>query len=118
MDDCFEDEEKLYRAVIPKDMYIKKDGSLTSAAFKATDGCSVDRGNYRNDNDAVSFMRKTLEGSVYSILVKTCRERDIYIKYEPTDGNPFHSGLYKDLSLSKMTPGQCKYLAQSAVFVG
>ena len=71
MDNYFKDDEQLYRAVIPKEMFIKKDGSLTSAAFKATEGCSVDRGNYRNDEEAVSFIKRTLKGSVYSILVKT-----------------------------------------------
>ncbi len=117
MDDFFADEEKLYRAVIPKDMFIKADGSVTSAAFKVSNGCSVDRGNYRTDEEAAAFMKRSLQGSIYSLTVKICREKDVFVKYEPEENNPYHSGLYKNDELEKMTPSQCRHLASSVQLV-
>lgn len=117
MDDFFEESEKLYRAVIPEGMYIKENGELTSAAFKSETGCSVDRGRNRSDEEASSFMKQNLNGSVYVFAVRNCRERTIHIEYEPTETNPFHSGLYKNSTLEKMTRGQLKHLASVARLV-
>ena len=114
MDERFEDAEKLYRAVTPTDMFMKADGTITSAAFKSSDGCSVDRGNYREDEEAAAFMKQSLSGSIYMFFVKDCRDRDIFSRYEPIETNPYHSGLYKNETLDKMTPGQCKHLASVA----
>lgn len=117
MDDTFKDEEKLYRAVVPKDMYFKENGTLTSAAFKDSSGCSVDRGDNRTDEEAAIFMKKNLEGEIYRIQVSNCREKEIHIQYEPEEENPYHSALYKNSAKEKMTQGQCKHLASVAVLV-
>ena len=50
MDNIFRIDEKLYRAVYPPevmDMFWKRDGSVSSAAFEDRNGLSVDRGDYR-----------------------------------------------------------------------
>ncbi len=55
MVDEFNDDEKLYRAVYPPeifDLFWKKDGTLTSAAFRDKRGLSVERGFYREDDNA------------------------------------------------------------------
>lgn len=48
MNDTFPDEEKLYRAVFPESymqMFWKRDGTVSSAAFADREGLSVERGN-------------------------------------------------------------------------
>ena len=57
MDNTFEPSEKLYRAVYPPeiaDIFWKRDGSISSAAFADPHGLSVDRGDYRDDEVVVS----------------------------------------------------------------
>lgn len=117
MDEIFCADEKLYRAVIPCNMYIKEDGSLSSAAYKSHDGCSVDRGNGRDDQEAADFMLMHLKGNIYSVEVSDCESKDIYVKYEPTEENVYHSGLYKNIQREDMTKGQCRFLAQASKLI-
>ena len=122
MNDRFEDTEGLYRAVIPKDIFVKNDGSISSAAFKSSTGCSVDRGAGRTDEEAARFLRNKLQGNVYGFKVKDCNDKDIFIRYEPIEdpvelADPYHCGLYKNANLEKMTAGQCKYLSMVACLV-
>lgn len=112
MNENFNADEKLYRAVIPSDMFIKEDGSLSSAAYKSHDGCSVDRGNGRDDQEAADFMLMHLKGNIYSVEVSDCESKDIFVKYEPTEGNIYHSELYKNTQREDMTKSQCRFLAQ------
>ncbi|MBP3817965.1 MAG: hypothetical protein J6H31_06630 [Butyrivibrio sp.] len=118
MDKCFSNSEKLYRAVKPEGIYLKNDGTLSSAAFKSSNGCSVDRGDERSDIEAAKFMLKNLSGDIYKIVVSNCYEKNIYVNYEPIEGiNPYHCGLYKDEELDDMTSSQCRFLAKVAVKV-
>lgn len=115
MVDIFEIGEKLYRAVRPEQ--IKEDGSLSSAAFKTSKGCSVDRGDGRTDQEAAKFMRKKLSGDIYRINVGDCYEKEIFIHYEPLEDDPYHSGLYRNEEMKDMTTGQCRHLTRLAVKV-
>lgn len=115
MDESFSDEEeKLYRAVKPEGMYIKEDGSISSAAFKSSNGCSVDRGDYRDDVEAANFMKQKLQGDVYKFRVMDCNIKQIFMQYDPQANDEFHTNLFKNCSLEKMTSAQCKYLASVA----
>ena len=65
MDEHFDRNEKLYRAVYPPeimDMFWKRDGSVSSAAFADANGLSVDRGDHRNDADVVKDMSSRFSG--------------------------------------------------------
>ena len=118
MNNEFELEERLYRAVVPNDIYIKSDGSISSAAFKCSNGCSVDRGNGRTDEEAANFLRTKLMGNIYGFKVEECIKKDIFIRFEPVeDEDPYHCGLYKNSTLEKMTNGQCKHLAMVAYLI-
>ncbi len=118
MDEHFDNNEKLYRAVKPEGIYHKEDGSLSSAAFKSSNGCSVDRGDGRSDNEAAEFMQANLSGDVYKISVDNCLEKSIYINYEPIEGiNPYHCGLYRNDGLNEMTQSQCRFLSRVAIKV-
>ncbi len=118
MDDRFQDDEKLYRAVLPTGMYWKEDGSLSSAAFDDKAGLSVDRGYYRTDEEASAFMRKSgKRGSIFRFLVRDCREKEIVVKYIPLPDNEFHSEVHGSEEKPKLTRSQCRHLARVAVEV-
>lgn len=117
-DDFSNEDEKLYRAVKPEGIFIKENGSISSAAFKSSNGCSVDRGDFRHDTDAASFMKLKLEGDVYKFKVGDCNTKDIFIQYDPQPDDKYHSNLFKNEKKERLTGGQCKYLANIATKVG
>lgn len=54
MDNTFDDEEKLYRAVYPPShpgLFWKKDGRISPSAFADPKGLSVERGYYRKSEE-------------------------------------------------------------------
>lgn len=119
MDYQFNDEEKLYRAVYPYSMFWKENGKVSSAAFLSKKGgCSVDRGNYRDDEAVVQDMKaRNFQGSIISITVKNCRETEAEIVYTPSKNNKYHSEIYKNQEKELLTAKQRKHLANSAVIV-
>ena len=65
MDSTFRNDEMLYRAVYPPDkvaMFWKRNGLLSSAAFKDRKGLSVERGYYRSEFDVIESMAGFFEG--------------------------------------------------------
>ena len=72
MNDTFSMDEKLYRAVWPPEIYElfwRRDGSVSSAAFADPKGLSVDRGDYRSDADVISDMNKRFTGRIIRPLI-------------------------------------------------
>ena len=58
MDNTFPNCEKLYRAVFPESymqMFWRKDGTVSSAAFTDKQGLSVERGDFREDENVISI---------------------------------------------------------------
>lgn len=119
MDDNFESEEKLYRAVFPpekREMFWKSNGQLSSAAFYDPKGLSVDRGNYRSDDEVVNDMSRRFVGRIIAVSVGQCRCVDAKVKYKPTS-NIFHTEIHgsdESLVLDKI---QRKHLARCAEIV-
>ena len=65
MDNTFPNCEKLYRAVFPESymqMFWRKDGTVSSAAFTDKQGLSVERGDFREDENVIEEMRKFFHG--------------------------------------------------------
>lgn len=96
MNDIFEIDEKLYRAVYPpeiRDMFWKENGTVSSAAFYDSKGCSVDRGNFRTDDEVVEDMKSRFEGSIVSVTVGECEAVKAVIVYKPSK-NLFHSEIH------------------------
>lgn len=112
----FPNNEQLYRAVRPQGMYVKPDGSFSSAAFsqRKGEGLSVTRGDFRSDAEVVSFMHKTLgfEGCAAVVTVERCRERNAVPKYLPTEDNSYHSEIHGSETKIPLTAGQQKHLAR------
>lgn len=117
MDNTFPDCEKLYRAVFPesyKEMFWKKSGKVSSAAFTDRAGLSVDRGNFRDDKIVIEDMRKFFQGCIISFTVGQCREADIVVKYKPTKRDRYHSEIHGSEDMPLLSKSQRKKLAEVA----
>ena len=120
MDNSFENTEKLYRAVYPPevvDVFWKKDGRISSAAFADPKGLSVDRGNYRSDDEVLSDMRSRFIGHIFSIYVKNCTDVQACVKYLPSKNNIYHSEIHGSMNSVLLTKSQRRHLALNAVIL-
>ncbi len=120
MDNTFQNTEKLYRAVYPPevaDIFWKKDGSISSAAFADPKGLSVERGDYRKDNDVISSMRKKFSGHIISLYVKNCTDTGAVVIYTPSRTNIYHSEIHGNKKTALLSKSQRRYLANHAVIL-
>ena len=120
MDNTFNNTEKLYRAVYPPevaDIFWKKDGSISSAAFADPKGLSVDRGNYRPDAEVLESMRKKFNGHIISLYVKNCVDTGAVVIYSPSKTNPYHSEIHGNEKTILLSKSQRRFLAQKAVIL-
>lgn len=120
MDNTFQNTEKLYRAVYPPevaDIFWKKDGSISSAAFADPKGLSVERGDYRKDNDVISSMRKKFSGHIISLYVKNCTDTGAVVIYTPSRTNFYHSEIHGNEKTALLSKSQRRYLANHAVIL-
>jgi hypothetical protein len=120
MDNSFELDEKLYRAVYPPEvaqMFWRKDGTISSAAFADSKGLSVDRGDHRSDDEVVSSMLSRFSGHIISVYVKNCRDVGALVKYIPSRNNPYHSEIHGSESNPTLSKPQRLFLARKAVIV-
>ena len=120
MDERFNEDEKLYRAVYPpeiNDMFWKRDGSLSSAAFADPKGLSVDRGYYRRDEDVISIMRKRFTGKIVCVYVGNCDEISAVVKYLPSSSNKYHSEIHGSESVILLSKSQRRHLAEKAAII-
>lgn len=131
MDATFENDEILLRSVLPADMFIKRDGTLTGAAFRdkrvegAEDtGISVDRTGDRALKPAVEFALSHLKGVIAGVTVLQCVQTGAVVKYLPLEKNEhhekneYHSEIHKSETEVRLTKSQAKYLADNARFLG
>lgn len=117
MDNTFHDCEKLYRAVFPESymqMFWRKDGTVSSAAFTDKQGLSVERGNFREDGNVIKEMRKFFQGCIISITAEQCRDVGAVIKYKPTKRSEYHSEIHGSEKVPLLSKGQRKKLAKGA----
>ncbi len=120
MDNTFLNTEKLYRAVYPPgvaDIYWKIDGSLSSAAFADPRGLSVDRGDYREDQEVVDDMRLRFSGHIISLFVKNCFDAGAIVRYLPSRSNKYHSEIHGNDETPLLSKSQRRALARSAVVI-
>lgn len=117
MDNTFEDNEKLYRAVYPPShpgLFWKKDGTISSSAFADPKGLSVERGNYRKSEDVVKSMKKKFSGCIISLTVHNCREVEAILKYLPSRDNVYHSEIHGSESSILLSKSQRCHMARLA----
>lgn len=120
MDNSFRADEKLYRAVYPPEiaeMFWRKDGTVSSAVFADPKGLSVDRGDYRDDEDVVRSMLKRLDGRIISVYVKNCRDTGAVVLYKPSGSNPYHSEIHGSESVALLSKTQRLFLSRKSVII-
>lgn len=120
MDNTFNNTEKLYRAVYPPeitDIFWKRDGSVSSAAFADPNGLSVDRGDYREDSVVVASMRERFKGHVFSLYVKNCADTGAIVRYFPSKNNVYHSEIHGSENAVLLSKSQRRFLAKKAVIL-
>ena len=118
---AFKANEKLFRAVRDKPKFWKKDGSLSSLAFKTRTeikekGTSVFRQDGRTLEESLNSITKILEGSIVSVTYSECQEVDISV--EETDPKTFHYELKNAKHTDEytgLTDLQSQYLADKAI---
>ena len=121
MDKTFPSNEKLYRAVYPPEvmeMFWKRNGSLSSAAFADAKGLSVDRGDFRPDTEVVESMHRRFNGHIISFYVKNCIQIGAVVKYCPSKANPYHSEIHGSESTPLLSKSQRHFLASRSVVIG
>lgn len=117
MDNTFYGDEILYRAVLPpeiKDMFWKKNGKVSSAAFYDPYGLSVERGYYRETKDIIEGMRRNFIGPIVSFSVQDCRNADIVVQYLPSETNKYHSEVHGSESEKLLNRKQRNHLTSHA----
>ena len=117
MDNTFKKDEKLYRAIYPpeiRDIYWKRDGSVSHLAFYDPRGLSVDRGDYRPDSAVVYDMKRRLQGHILCLYAKNCMDVGAVLKYSPSKSNPYHTEIHGDPENIALSKHQCLSLSRKA----
>ena len=117
MDNTFPNCEKLYRAVFLESymqMFWRKDGTVSSDAFTDKQGLSVERGDFREDENVIEEMRKFFHGCIISLTVEQCRDVDAVIKYKPSKRSEHHSEIHGSEEVPLLSKSQRKKLAERA----
>lgn len=119
MEEKFDDNEELLRAVWPASLkpLLWNGKRLASAAFKDKKGLSVDRTYNRTMDEAVSFIRRTKHGFIFSVSVRTCRKIEACLKYLPSKDNPYHSEIHGSDNEIVLSDEQALELSRRAVMV-
>ena len=114
MNTNFASEEKLYRAVLPLEMYWRSDGTISSAAFHDKNGLS----DFRDDSDVVSDMKaRGLSGGIIFVTAEDCSEIEAIVLYKPIENNQYHSEIHRNETVAVLSKGQMKRLARKSIIV-
>ena len=116
MDNFTNENEKLFRSIRPDDIYWKdkENRILSSAAFKDSNGLSVDRQHGRTEEESVKEMKEKFVGTVVCVTVGICREKEAIVDYCPTDDNIHHCEIIRSHERKVLTNSQARYLASKA----
>ena len=118
MDNTFPNCEKLYKSMFFQNLICKcfgeKNGTVSSAAFTDKQGLSVERGDFREDENVIEEMRKFFHGCIISLTVEQCRDVDAVIKYKPSKRSEYHSEIHGSEEVPLLSKSQRKKLAERA----
>lgn len=114
------EDECLFRKIPNNPIMIKADGTISSAAFKDSKGCSVDKKADR-DNSVIydMFFQRFYNTSgsiiaVSNVTVGICYEKEAIVIESPTKENVFHCEIHGSIDKVQLTPSQAKHLARNA----
>lgn len=120
----FKDDERLFRRIPDQPTYIKVnehgEKTISSAAFKDSVGCSVDRQADRNieviqNNLYVRFCQTPASiCAVADVSFLDCCNVNAVVKEKPIEDNIFHCEIHRSTSQITLSPSQAKKLAKNA----
>lgn len=102
-------ENRLRESTIINKRYV-----FSSAAFTDKQGLSVERGDFREDENVIEEMRKFFHGCIISLTVEQCRDVDAVIKYKPSKRSEHHSEIHGSEEVPLLSKSQRKKLAERA----
>ena len=128
--------KEIYRRMRNTPLYIKEDGSVTSALFLDSQGVSVDIDAGREIDDIIADeerlhilyhpnmsedeMKEKEQAlkAIVSVTKSDCDEKDVLLELDPILGeNEYHAILRKDVDTIVLTKGQRRHLAQKCKYV-
>lgn len=120
----FKDDERFFRRIPDQPTYIKVnengERTISSAAFKDSAGCSVDRKDDRNAETIRSnlYIRfcQTPAGicAVADVSFSDCCDVNAVVKEKPTEDNPFHCEIHRSNTQIQLSSSQAKKLAKNS----
>lgn len=115
---AFYDEELIYRGVIAS-FWDEKNNRPSSAAFKDSFGCSVDRQGDRNHNDSLISIRNNLPNveKVSYISYKDCCECSSSVHPDPTENNSYHCLIKTPDGQIPLTNSMAKQLSRKCISI-
>ena len=112
-----DDEEYLYRG-ITSHQWDSQNNRVTSAAYKDSLGVSVDRSGGRGEDACVSRLLQIKPFiAIGKLLVKFVRDKELLVKYKPTEDNEYHSEIHQSEEKIELTTGQAKSLSRETTVV-
>ncbi len=116
---AFDDNENLYRAVLPGDTYWKADGSISSGVFKDAKGLSTDRALRRPLDACVNFLDShlTKPSGIIAFTVNICLAKEIIPKHDPIESNVYHTLVLGSESRNVLSGSQAKFLAKNVQII-
>lgn len=117
MNKNFSDNESLYRAVYPPEVnqiFWKDEKHISSAVFLDKKGVSVERGNFRLDENVVLEMKKFFIGKIVAIKAGICYKVNAKVLYKPTKRSVYHSEIHGGEKQIVLTPSQRHFLAANS----
>lgn len=117
MNKNFSDNESLYRAVYSPEVnqiFWKDEKHISSAVFLDKKGVSVERGNFRLDENVVLEMKKFFVGKIVAITAGICYKVNAKVLYKPTKRSVYHSEIHGGEKQIILTPSQRHFLAANS----
>jgi len=118
LDPEINDSERLYKAIkksIPGQWNEKLD-QPTSAAFKDSQGVSVDRDGGRSDGKIIHSFKESFDlRAVISVTAQQCWDQGTHPIAKPLSDNPYHAEIHRSPEKIMLTAGQAKRLSRLAL---
>src|SRR5690625_3134782 len=122
MKKTIEKHEQLYRKVIMKPNFWKKDlGKPSSAVFKDSKGVSVDRDGERSECDITETFKERFGAenmkAIVAITAEFCYEIDTHLVYSPTEDNKYHAEIHASVDKIPLGTSKARKLAKECTII-
>lgn len=117
-----EPNEVLYRKIHSSNQFDERNNKITSAAFKTSTGCSVDKLANRDEIDIVKYYENKWKQpkemkAIVKITVQECLDIPTYPVNKPTCDNRFHAEIHDSEYQIEISRRKARLLAKKAKIV-